>query len=270
MIVKPLKFIFLFPCFCFILPACSSGLRSTPYSSPNNPLPAQLFLSALEKNKTLVKNLRARARIKVVSARENIRAQSLVFVRKPAELRIEILNPMNMPLLLFLENGVEWIYYSFADNRYLKGKSEESTALLGVKVKDIIACATGEPPLRPYDREKAGCTSDGEYTLVTLLSDEGREKVWFTPEASQIVKAEFYDLFDELKLRVVFRELQKAGDLLFPYQVEMYLPKDSTWITLTYEEVQVNPELEDDLFQFIPPPSAERESFSSEPLNPNP
>lgn len=269
MIIRFVRVDLLFVFLAFILPACSSGLRFVPYPpSPCQPS-AQSLLGTIEENSSRISTLKGRASLKVVSTRENLRARCLVFIQKPDRLRLEVLNPLNMPLFLFLNNGQEWVYYSLPENRYLKGKSEDNTSLLGLKVKDIILCVSGGIPL-PYNGEKGECTSDGDHTLLTLSSDEGKERIWIDAGESRIVKGEMYDLFGALKLRVSFRQFQQAGDILLPRRIEIYLPENSTWITLTYEEVQVNPELEGDLFDFTPPPSAERGSFSSEPLIPNP
>ena len=269
MIIRFLRVYLLFIFLAFILPACSSGLKSVPHPAFPCQFSAQSLLGTIEENSSRINTLKGRANLKVVSTRENLRARCLVFIQKPDQLRLEVLNPLNMPLFLFLNNGQEWVYYSFPENRYQRDKSEDNTSLLGLKVKDIISFASGGIPL-PYNGEKGECTSDGDYTLLTLSSDEGKERLWIDAGESRIVKGELCDLFGAVKLRVDFREFQQAGDILLPRRIEIYLPENSTWITLTYEEVQVNPELEGDLFDFTPPPSAERGGFSSEPLIPNP
>jgi outer membrane lipoprotein-sorting protein len=258
----------------FFITACAPGLRPATSRPPLlNQSSSQVLLRAIEENRAQVSSLRGRARIKVVSTRENLRADCLVFIQRPDRLRLEILNPMKMPLFLFLHNGEEWINYSFAENRYLKGEDKEKVTLVGLRVKDVISFASGQLPLVLSNRENVACHLDGEDTILTLTSGEGEEKIWINHEGNQEDKGEFYDLFGELKLRVGFKKFQRAGDILFPHQIEIYLPKDHTWITLTYEEIQLNAELEDDLFQFTPPPYAERGDISfpnPESLTPNP
>ena len=271
MILKLLKVDLLSLCCISLLSACSFGLRSTSSSTVLNQPSSQLLLSAIEENRVQVSSLRGRARIKVVSTRENLRIHCLILAQKPDRWRLEILNPMNMPVSLFLNNGEEWINYSLAENRYLKGNSKGDATMFGLKVKDVISFLSGELPLLPYNRENVECFSDGDLFLVTIPSEDGVEKIWINPEGNRIVKGEFYDLSGKMKLKVGFEEFQKAGDVLFPYQIEIYLPKDFTWITLTYEDIQVNPVLENSLFYFIPPPEAELDlTPHSELQTPNP
>ena len=269
MIIRFLRVDLLLVFLAFILPACSSGLKSVPHPPfPCQPS-AQSLLGTIEENSSRISALKGRANLKVVSTHENLRARCLIFIQKPDQLRLEVLNPLNMPLFLFLNNGQEWVYYSFPENRYQRDKSEDNTSLAGLKVKDIISFASGGIPL-PYNGEKGECTSDRDYTLLTLSSDEGKERIWIDAGESRIVKGELYDLFGAVKLRVDFREFQRAGDIHLPRRIEIYLPENSTWITFTYEEIQVNPEFGNDLFEFTPPPSAERGGFSSGLLIPNP
>jgi outer membrane lipoprotein-sorting protein len=265
------KIVLLFICCFFFLSACYSRLRRPPQPPSVTGQPSsQSLLGAIEENNARVRSVKGKASIKVVSTRENIRAQCLIFTQRTDKWRLEVLSPMNMPYFLFISNEGKWIHYSFAENRYRRGRNEGNSTLFGLKVKDIGAFLSGQIPLLTYNKEGVRWVKDGENSLVTLITDEGKERIWINPEGNRIVKGEFYDPTGKLKLKVGFKEFQKEEDILFPCQIEISLPEDSTWITLTYKEIQVNPVLESSLFSFIPPPGAEGENFSSEPLIPNP
>jgi len=180
----------------------------------------------------------------------------MIFAQKPDRWRIEVLSPMNMPVFLFLSDGKEWISYSIQENRYVRGKTDGNTTLLGLRMRDLVAFVFGQLPDVKTGPEKVTCSSDGDLFLLTVPGEMGASKVWIKPGEDRVVKSEFYDTDGDMTLTTRFTGFKRLGEELFPYGVDIHLPEESTWITLSYETVELNPPLSEDLFQFVPPSGA--------------
>lgn len=202
----------------------------------------------MEKKSQQFKSLKGRAWINVVSTRENLSSQCLVFLYKPDKFRLEILNAMKLPYFLFVTDGKEWCYYSSGEDRYHRGKNDEKPVLIGIKLEDVLAILSGEFFFQNSKFEMVNCISSSKYTLITFSKEDGRMTIWFDFEVEQIVKVEFNNLLDELKWRVNFKNFQKIEDFFIPQKIEIYLPKESTWIKINYEEMYINQLIDSQLF----------------------
>jgi len=213
------------------------------------PATARALLGALEARRAATTSLRARARLKAGLA--GMWTRQAVLVRRPADVRIDVLSPFGLALALGTGSERLWIFPPAEGVRFEGSPSPEMIArFLGVPVavEDLVDILLGLPPLRaPTGVPTATVTAEGELEVVVPLAD-GYQTLWFAPGSGELRRAEERRT-GGVALRLGFGDYRDG----FPWALEVAAPELGRGATLAYDAVERNVDLDATLF--APPPA---------------
>jgi len=222
------------------------GLRRPRPTLP--PLAAETLLDRLAARRTEVTSLRARARVHAGLQGRWVRQAFLV--RRPSEVRVDVLSPFGLVLALGARDDLLWAYPP-ADRTRFEGPATPANMarFLGapVAIQDIVDILLGVPPARPATGPpQLEATPEREYR-VTVPIDGGTQTIWFAGDSLVVVRAEESHA-DGALLRLAFGDYQNG----FPQALEVR-SQDQSPVQLDYEAVETNVTLDPQLF--APPPA---------------
>jgi hypothetical protein len=212
------------------------------------PSTAVELLDALAARRAAVTTLRARAHLK--SGVSGLWVREAVVVRRPDEIRIDVLSPFGLALAIGVAGDRLWAYPPARATRYEGDASPENLVrFLGapVAVPDVVDLLLGVPPARaPAAPPVVSTTPDGEYRVTVPLAS-GTQTLWFAGHGGLVRRAE-ETRDDRAVLRVAFDDYREG----FPRVVDVS-SEDGPSARLVYDTVEPNAPV--DPAVFAPPPA---------------
>jgi hypothetical protein len=211
---------------------------------------AESLFERLAAHRQAVTSLRARARLR--SGLSGLWVREAVLVRRPDQVRIDVLSPFGLALALGVQGALLWAYPP-AEATLYEGTAtpENMNRFLGapVAVPDIVDVLLGGPPARrPVGPLALAWTDEGEYRLVVPIAG-GEQRVWFSGRTLAVLRAE-EGRGDEVALRIAFDDYDDDG---FPRSIEVEVPPSGANARLRFDDVE--PNLAIDPALFAPPPA---------------
>jgi outer membrane lipoprotein-sorting protein len=198
--------------------------------------------------------------VKVSSPGKNFQAQEVLFVKRPAFLRLETLGPLGTPQLYLVTDGRELSLYDPGENRYYRGPatarhlSSALPILLGPE--EAAAFLLGGVPR--IDPETSSLRADREKGLWILdLRSAARgewQSLWVHPQTFQILHAESYR--DGSSRCLTFSDFETVQRISFPKKIQLTSSEPQGEISVEYEQVELNPGWEKEDFQLPVPRGA--------------
>lgn len=216
---------------------------------PSRPPTAYELLATVDARRAATSSLRARSRVRAGLA--GAWTRQALLVRRPAQLRIDVLSPFGLALAIGSTPARLWVFPPAEGIRFEGAPRPEVMArILGipVAVEDLVDILLGVPPRR----ESAGEPSltvidDGEIELVLPLA-AGYQSFRFSNGGEELRRVE-ERRGDGALVRVVFGDYREG----FPWAVEVEIPQLGQGVRLAYDAVERNVEL--DALVFEPPPA---------------
>lgn len=216
---------------------------------PVPPRTAQELLDTVDARRAATSSLRARSRVKAGLA--GVWTRQAVLVRRPAQLRIDVLSPFGLALAIGSTPARLWVFPPAEGTRFEGAPRPEVVArVLGIPVaiEDLVDILLGVPPRRdPAGRPSSTVTAAGEVEIVLPVAD-GYQSFWFAGDDGELRRVEERRA-DGAVLRVVFDDYRDG----FPWSVEVEIPALGQGVRLAYDVVERNVEL--DALVFEPPPA---------------
>jgi len=227
---------------------------------PPHPPPAEDLLKQVEARLQVPQGLKGLAWLKVSSPGKNFQAQQVLFVERPAFLRLESLGPLGTPQLYLVTDGRELSLYDPAENRYYRGPATAhhlSSALpIPLGPEEAAAFLLGGLPL--IDPESSSVRADREKGLWVLdLASPARaerQSLWVHPQSFQILFAETRRAGSSRRL--TFSEFEPVQGISFPKKIQLTSLESKGQISVEYQEVELNPNWKNEDFQLAVPRGA--------------
>ena len=224
------------------------GCRFRP-PRPLAPITAEQLLQGLAARRTAVGSLRARARLR--AGLSGLWVREAVIVRRPDQVRIDVLSPFGLALAVGLRGPLLWAYPPAQRTRYEGEASPANLArFLGAPVAgpDVVDLLLGVPPSRePVAPPALDVTDEREYRVMLPLAG-GTQTIWFEGDTLLVRRAE--ETSDgTVALRVTFDDYHDG----FPYVLDV-AAVGGAGARLTYDTVEPNATVDPALF--APPPAA--------------
>ena len=245
--------------FLLVIGVSLCGCATIPVLPPHPP-PAEDLLKQVEARLRVPQGLKGLAWLKVSSPGKNFQAQQVLFVERPAFLRLESLGPLGTPQLYLVTDGRELSLYDPAENRYYRGPatarhlSSALPILLGPE--EAAAFLLGGLPL--IDPESSSVRADREKGLwvLDLVSPARaeRQSLWVHPQSSQILFAETHRAGSSRRL--TFSEFEPVQGISFPKKIQLTSLESTGQISVEYQEVELNPNWKNEDFQLAVPRGA--------------
>jgi outer membrane lipoprotein-sorting protein len=227
---------------------------------PPQPPPAEDLLTQVGARRQFLQGLKGLARVKVSSTDKNFQAQEVLFVQRPAFLRIESLGPLGTPQLYLVTDGRELNLYDPGENRYYRGPATArhlSSALpVVLEPEEVVEILLGGPPL--IEHETSSIRADrkmGLWVLDLVSASRGeRQSLWVHPQSFYILRAEIYRSGSSRSF--TFADFDQVQGFFFPKRIQLLSFEPKGQVSVDYQEVELNPDWKKQDFQLPVPRGA--------------
>ncbi len=249
------KWVPFLPIVCLFFSACAT----LPVLGPEPPSPESL-LEKVGARLQALQGLRGLAQVKVSSTQKSFHVQEVLFVRRPAFLRIESLGPLGTPQLYLVTDGHELSLYSPGENRYYLGQATAnhlSSALpVSLEPEEVVAFLLGGLPLSDYETSSVGADREEGLWVLDLISPSRgeRQSLWIHPQSFLILRAEFHR--PGASYRLTFVDFHQIQGFLFPGAIHFTSLDSKAQISVEYQEVELNPNWQKEDFHLPVPRGA--------------
>jgi outer membrane lipoprotein-sorting protein len=221
------------------------------------------LLAILAGNKTSFTSLKGIARISLhESGRKNIRGKHVLLVKKPGQVRTEILGLFGQPIAVAVvdENSAAILVPKEAALYVGKPspKNVERVLRIPLEIKDLVNFVLYQVPLIDYRTSLLQILPDSGFRL-TLKGENGRQEELEFNADKKLVKVLFRDGADKI-LTVRYGNFS-GGEKSFPQRLGLSLPGKGIEAEVEFSSLETNVDLEDELFRLTKP-----EGFNIRPL----
>lgn len=206
---------------------------------------ASAIIQALENRKKRIQDLKALAHISLASPDRKFSAKQAIILRKPHYLRVETLSFFGYPILYLFADGRQISFYDPKENKLFRGSSQLDNIFkltgIALEISEIITILCGDVPLNS-NITRPELRFEPENTLYSLRLRPYEViklgAVDLLPRQYQLAErpGETYNT----SIEVSYQQYEKINDLLFPFNIQIKLPKMATTVTIKYSEVKFN------------------------------
>lgn len=216
---------------------------------------AGALLVLLQAREGQLRSLRGMATVEVTVREETRRFREAVALRWDGRFRLETLGAMGLPALIVASDG-EQVVVRNGSGRVPEDGRELFTRLFGLSLTPtaLTRLLSGLPP-RPVgpSAQVFSLPERGAY----LVEGEGGGAVerLYLDAAGVLLGGEIWQ--EGEGLRFTFAAVRQVAEIPFPGEITLTQLRRPVTVTLTYETVELNPPLPDDLFTLPPSPPPE-------------
>ncbi|OGW18462.1 MAG: hypothetical protein A3G93_11605 [Nitrospinae bacterium RIFCSPLOWO2_12_FULL_45_22] len=203
---------------------------------------AQVVIQALEERKRRIQDLKALARISLVSPERKFSAKQAITLRKPYYLRLETLSFFGYPMLYLFANDQQLSFYNPQENKLFRGSVQLDNIFkltgLPLEISEIIAILCGDMPLNS-NSSQAELRFEPETTLYSLRLGPDEE---IKLGAMDLLPRQYRwaDKSGKTYLEVIYQEYEKINGFFSPFTIRVKLPQRAISVEIKYSEVKLN------------------------------
>jgi outer membrane lipoprotein-sorting protein len=225
-----------------------------PAPMPPQPiLNEQILLQRLQANASVFSSLRGMTRIRTEDANGSVSARQVLLLAKPNSIRSEVLGPFGQPLLLLAARDGELRISLPREQRFLQGAATPQRIArftrAALTAEQLVRLALYDVPLIAYS-DSVLTHHDQGYRLLLHGEDSRRQQLDF--DASGRLLTATYLRGEDPLLKVVYDRFEDDWQG-FPRQVSVTMPEQAASFSLSYSDVELNPELAAEHFTLQPP-----------------
>jgi hypothetical protein len=257
---------------CLLVGAVAAGCRGPGPGvalSPDDPRPAALE-QALRARAGARQTLRGTARLSLDAEDLRFRRPQRMAVKRPAQLRVEILGLFGQLAAVLVTDGAVYQYFDARSGEGSEGRVTPNLlwrlARVDLAPAELVELLLGAP-LPAAGLQRAGAVERSEGAVTLLFEDVGRRpRQRFGFDAlGQLLSVESFDETGETSWEARFEDYREVEGTPFAHDVRLIFPRVSARASLAFKRVQLGPELEDELFVLtLPERSAGRDGPASE------
>lgn len=241
--------------FAIYLAGCASGQHGL---KAREPLPkTDEILKGLEIAHERVNSLKGLANVNAVASDNGANVKEVMVVKRPGKLRFETIGLFGSPILVMATDGLMLTMHMPAENRFSRRELSSAAIpfpfnLLGAgEVADIFL---GSTPVVQYSSSRIEYSDNGNY-LLTLGSSDGLKKQVISLEAGtlRLMRSEIKDGERGIDVSINYSDYQDVSGISFPKEIKVKSSPNPNSLIIRYEDIELNPEIDDDLFVLVPP-----------------
>lgn len=236
-----------------------NGCRTLPPAPPSVTVSsAEELLARLDSREKTRTGFQARGRITFLSPERNYSGTVLLKARRPANLRVDILDLLGRRALSFATNGQQVQILSPHDNKFLQGPASPGNLAAfippSVTLEQAVRLLLGALPLSqgpPSRFEYQSAT--GQYYLEWTMGAALQERLWVAAQGLYPVKEEYFGGAPQPRFTAEWADFgQAAPD--FPGKITIKSASPQLELRLSYTELRLNPPLPAAAWTLTPPP----------------
>lgn len=236
------------------------GCSLIKYPTYQPSIPPSDLIEMVRESNGKIRSIRGIGRVEVVSQGKKIRARQFIALAKPDMMRVDLLNPLDLPYLRLAFRGKSFQAMDMRENVFYIGDVAKGLSLfvpLRVTSKEFIAFIFGEMP----DQDNVSPQYDphrGLYQVTFPPSTRWESQIfWIHPKTLKVVEVSKTDGFEGDLIRVSFSKFRKIDSMTFPRRIQIEVPGNNNRIQFNFSKVEVNLPLPQELFRLSIPPGAE-------------
>lgn len=239
-----------------------SGCAPPPRMTVPPPEPGlqQSLLRQLEENLGTFDALRGFARVRVAASGRSLSWNQVLFVQAPDRLRAEVLSPFGQPILLVATDGESVTAIAPGEGRFYRGAASHGNlqrfTRIPLELEDLVGLLLYRVP--PLPAAVPSLTALPEGYLLTLHGGTLRQELLFDSR-HRLVRASWLN-GDELLVQAGYGSFSGSGPA-FPRQLSLRVPTREVEATVSFSEIDLNPEIPAERFVLSAP-----EGYKVEPL----
>lgn len=192
----------------------------------------------------------------MVTPDRSMSGNQVLLIEKPDRLRAEVLSLFGSPVLLLTADGEELdVLLPFENEFYTGSASPENLGRfvrLPLQLKDLVRVLLYQPPIISAERV-TGYDLNGDGWLVERHNPPYRQELFFDAQR-RLVEVKYYNR-SGLSLAIDYDKFSDEGRM--PQQFEINFPKYETTASLKFSDLEINGELDPNLFKLTIPQGAE-------------
>lgn len=250
-----------------VLAAALSACAARQHPEPADPVAdADTLLAHIAERAERVQSARVRAVMEYFGGDGRVRVRQLVVVREPGDLRLETMSPFDATLALVVTNEDDLTYYDLGNDLVYVGRpNAENLAKLiplWLEPADIVDVVLGGVPLGSADHARSSwkLTWDGRanaWRLFGRARDGGSLELFVRHGTWSFAGARETTPSGDVKWEIRTADFLSVDDgettTEVPTRVRFLMASESLDVSLAISEYELNPELDDLLFEVFTP-----------------
>jgi outer membrane lipoprotein-sorting protein len=240
-----------------LVAGCGATRRAVPSEAPKT-LPAAHELEAhLQERRQTLHSMRALARLRYRDPHDSNTSREAIVVARPDRLRVEVLSFFGAMFVLAADDG-EMTAYSRREHTVYQGAASPENmwhyARIGMPVRDLVDIVLGTPPASNTVSATVSYDPARGAVRLTRNLDEGTLAVWF--EGSIPIAAEHADPWGEILWQAGFSDHEDEDGVPVATRIHLEVPAWDRSVDIQLTDIDVNPVLDDTVFELPTPPGA--------------
>lgn len=232
----------------------------------NFPRAADLYSEILHKSGQATR-LVGTAKVRLHGLHKTIQLGGVIACSRDGYLRFEILDFWDHVVFLAILRREVFLTYSVADNEYFEGPADPAQLekVLGIPLRGavLLELMLGNPFFVAMENPRLHVSSDEEGLVLDAedLALGLRYLVWVDPlnRPFRSVLVRSPSGGDPAgNLQVAFERYREIDSFQFPFRIRVSDTGNQEVLAIDYESVTLGGDFREELFQFTPPPDAER------------
>lgn len=258
MLIKGRSARFLLISFLLIFPLLTSCAQLAPklVGEPVSNDFAAALISDWQGSSAQNSSLSGLAKFEMVTPERTLKGTQVLILEKPDSLRAEVLSLFGSPMLLLAANGDRLgVHLPFENEYYTGAASAENLGRfvrLPMHLQDLVNVLLYRPPMIAA-KSVTGFALQDRGWLLERNNPPYRQELFFD-EQRRLVEVNYYNR-SGLSLAIDYGGFPEG--VMFPQEFDLNFPRLETTASLKFSDVEVNGELNPDLFELIIPPGAE-------------
>jgi len=232
-----------------------AGCRSLPVATPlpEGDARPDACLAALVAAGAARESLRGVARVALSGPAGESRSKQILVVARPARLRVEVQGLLGQLVAVLVSDGARFALFRAGDGTVEEGEIRPAllyeVAGLPLRPEEAVDALLGVPALRePTRRGPAAALSNG-FVRVDLLDAAGGPTRRLECDAeAQLRRLEVRAPDGSLAWQASYDDHRPVGGTSFPHEIELDFPADEARAKVTFQWLELNPELPPDIF----------------------
>jgi outer membrane lipoprotein-sorting protein len=239
-------------------PAHEPVSRTLPATSPES------ILAVFDRRWQLAEDLRALARVSMLSAQGRYSIRQTFLWRRPALLRLDTVNLFGHPIMTLVADLAQASIYSPQDNTFFQGPAAAATLARFIRLP--LEPEAVAPLLMGYIRPSAAqrvstiyLQTDADMYLLRFLGRGGEliQDAWVDPDQLLPRRVLRYTPGDVPALNIAYSDFRPLTETLpFPHALVIGLPREGMEVRIQFLTVELNPGLSPAVFHLSPPEGA--------------
>lgn len=250
------------------LPVAGCAGAQTPEPDDALQSPIEVFEAMLSRLE-LIESLRVRAVLEYYASDGRVKVRQAVLAKRPGNLRVETMSPFDTTLTVFTTNTTRLAFYDVQAQQFIQGTPSVTNisrfTQFPMTSEDLVRILFGGPPLHavstnPDEYSLEWSKRNGSYKLNLPMLTGGALVLFVRHNTWTLSGAQSLDDKGKVQFELragEFADVENAGVRVeMPRKIRFLMEEDKVDISLDIESLDLNPDVNDAVFNFTAPAGA--------------